>query len=145
MIEGWPSREAEINDPILKDCFRRGGFLFGAFDKETLKAVVVIDPKWLGKDMKTLELKFLHVDKNYRREGVGKSLFNKAVEKARALGANRLYISSSESKNTVEFYKSLDCELASEVDEELLALEPKDIHMELHLDRLVENGSSLAL
>jgi len=58
----------------------------------------------------------------------------------RALGANRLYISSSESKNTVEFYRSLGCELVSEVDWELFALEPKDIHMELDLDRLVENG-----
>ena len=56
-----------------------------------------------------------------------------AVEKARSLGAKKLYISATPSENTVNYYMRLGCILAAEINPELFALEPEDIHLEYNL------------
>lgn len=78
----------------------------------------------------TLQLKFLHVSHQSRKQGLGTKLFNMAVEKARALGARKLYISATSSENTINYYMRLGCVLAAEIDAELFTLEPEDIHLE---------------
>ncbi len=55
----------------------------------------------------------------------------KTIEKAKELGAKKLYISATPSKNTVNFYMHLGCNLASEINPELYQLEPDDIHLEM--------------
>ena len=60
-------------------------------------------------------------------------LFEKAVERARQLGAKQLYISATPSENTVNFYRNLGCKVTSEIDPELFELEPEDIHLEYTL------------
>jgi N-acetylglutamate synthase-like GNAT family acetyltransferase len=57
----------------------------------------------------------------------------RAAARARELGAQRLYVSATESENTVDFYLRRGCRLAEEVDPALFALEPNDIHLELDL------------
>ena len=52
-------------------------------------------------------------------------------ERAKELGANKLYISATPSKNTVDFYMHLGCKLAAEINSELYQLEPDDIHLEM--------------
>ena len=47
--------------------------------------------------------------------------------------SDKLYVSATPSENTILFYLSFGCKLASEVDPELFALEPEDIHLELVL------------
>ena len=54
----------------------------------------------------------------------------KVLEKAKELGAKKLYISATPSENTVNYYSRLGCALATEIDSELFALEPEDIHLE---------------
>ena len=53
---------------------------------------------------------------------------NKAKERAKELGAKKLYISATPSKNTVDFYRHLGCKLTSEINADLYQLEPDDIH-----------------
>ncbi len=77
-----------------------------------------------------LQLKFLHVSRDCRGQGTGTKLFHIAVEKAKELGARKLYISATPSENTVNYYMRLGCVLATEIDPELFALEPEDIHLE---------------
>jgi len=77
-----------------------------------------------------LQLKFLHVSHNIRKQGLGRRLFFTAAEQARGMGAAKMYISSTPSENTVHFYQYLGCRLAEEVDAELFELEPEDIHLE---------------
>jgi predicted N-acetyltransferase YhbS len=83
----------------------------------------------MGQDRDQLQLVFLHVSHDYRKRGLGRRLFEQAVERARELMAEWLYISATPSQNTVDFYLHLGCEVAEEVDEALYALEPEDIHM----------------
>ena len=42
-VPGWPPGEAEKYTPILLDCFDRGGWFHGAFDRAALVGVVVLD------------------------------------------------------------------------------------------------------
>ena len=85
---------------------------------------------FIGSRGDQLQLKFLHVGRPYRRTGLGRTLFERAAQRAREMGAKKLYISATPSENTIGFYMRLGCTLASEIDAELFALEPEDIHLE---------------
>ncbi|MFT3891948.1 MAG: GNAT family N-acetyltransferase [Anaerolineales bacterium] len=129
--QGWPPNEAEIYTPILLDCFDRGGFLWGAFDDDgKIIGVSVLESKFIGSKHDTLQLKFLHVSHGVRKQGLGTKLFHLAAEKAKSVGAHKLYISATPSKNTINYYMRLGCVLATEIDPDLFALEPEDIHLE---------------
>jgi predicted N-acetyltransferase YhbS len=117
----------------LLDCYDRGGTFWGAFEDDKLVGVAILENKFIGAQQDTLQLKFLHVSRDYRKQGLGKTLFNLAVEKAKTLGAKKLYISATPSEKTVNYYLQLGCVLAKEIDPELFALEPDDIHLEYEL------------
>jgi predicted N-acetyltransferase YhbS len=129
-VRGWPPGEAESTTLHLLDCFDRGGWFYGLFDEDTLVAVVVLESKFIGKHGDQLQLVFLHVSNGYRDQGLGKQLFEMAREKARAWGARRLYVSATPSEHTIDFYRRRGCIVTNDVDPELFALEPEDIHLE---------------
>ena len=129
-MKGWPPGEAETYTPLLLDCFERGGWFYGLFDKAVLIGVAILDSKFIGQGDECLQLKFLHVSKSHRGQGLGRRLFESAKLEARARGARRLYVSATPSENTVRFYFGVGCVLAREADPELLAMEPEDIHLE---------------
>jgi predicted N-acetyltransferase YhbS len=132
-IQGWPPGEAEQYTPILLDCYDRGGTFWGAFENSQFIGAAILESKFIGAQRDTLQLKFLHVSHNYRRRGLGTKLFKLAVEKAKSLGARKLYISATPSENTINYYSRLGCALASEIDPELFKLEPEDIHLEFRI------------
>jgi predicted N-acetyltransferase YhbS len=129
-IQGWPPGEAELYTPILLDCYDREGMFWGAFENDKLVGVAILESKFMGAQQDVLQLKFLHVSRVSRKQGLGTRLFNLAVEKARSLGARKLYISATPSENTINYYLQLGCVVAKEIDSELFALEPEDIHLE---------------
>jgi predicted N-acetyltransferase YhbS len=129
-IRGWPPGEAELYTPHLLDCYNRGGTLWGAFENEALVGVAILESKFIGSRQDTLQLKFLHVSRDYRRRGIASALFKLCAEKARELGARKLYISATPSEHTINYYLRLGCVLAMEIDPELFELEPEDIHLE---------------
>jgi predicted N-acetyltransferase YhbS len=129
-LRGWPPGEPEHYGPILLECFDRGGTVLGAFEGETLAGAMVLESRFMGQEKDRLQLKFLHVSRRHRQAGLGRTLFEKAVARARELGARRLYISATPSENTVRFYLRLGCRVTDDVDAALFALEPEDIHLE---------------
>jgi predicted N-acetyltransferase YhbS len=132
-IHGWPPGEAELYTSILLGCYDRGGTFWDAFENNTLVGVAILESKFIGSQQDTLQLKFLHVSRDYRKQGLGATLFERAIEKAKGLGAKKLYISATPSENTVNYYMRLGCVLAREIDPELFALEPEDIHFEYEI------------
>jgi predicted N-acetyltransferase YhbS len=132
-VKGWPPGEPERYGPILLDCFDRGGTLYGAFDGQTLIGAAVLESRFIGPEKDQLQLKFLHVSRRHRQSGLGCTLFNKAVARARELGARRLYVSATPSENTVRFYLRRGCRVTDKVDAALFEIEPKDIHMEFDI------------
>jgi predicted N-acetyltransferase YhbS len=128
-MQGWPPGEAEQYTPILLDCFDRGGTFYGAFENGELVGVVVLESKFIGKDEDQLQLVFLQVSRDFRGNGLGRTLFEKAVKRARELNAKALYVSATPSENTINFYRRMGCVVTEDVDPELFALEPEDIHL----------------
>ena len=127
-IQGWPSGEAEIYTPLLYKSFDKRGRFCGAFDDKTLVGIAILDNKFIGKDKNQLQLKFLHVSRDYRKQGLGRKLFDLVMDKARERGALQIYISATPSENTVKFYLKLGAVVTDEPDPELFELEPEDIH-----------------
>jgi len=132
-VMGWPPGEPEHYGPILLDCFDGGGTFYGAFDGQMLIGATVLESRFIGREKDQLQLKFLHVSRRNRQAGLGRTLFEKAVAKARELGARRLYISSTPSENTVRFYLRRGARLADDLDAALFELEPEDIHLEFDI------------
>jgi len=129
-MTGWPDGEPEQYTPILHDCFDRGGIFYGAFEGAGLAGVAVLESQFIGVRKDQLQLKFLHVGRTFRGQGLGRRLFKRAERRARDLGARKLYMSSTPSENTVRFYLNLGCVVTDEVNAELYDLEPGDIHLE---------------
>jgi len=132
-MQGWQPGEAEHYTHLLTDCYDHGGIFWGAFEDEQIIGAAILENKFIGSKQDTLQLKFLHVSRDERKHGLGSRLFNLAVEKAKTLGARKLYISATPSENTINYYQKLGCVLATEIDPELFALEPEDIHLEYQI------------
>lgn len=131
--KGWPPGEPERDGAILLDCFDRGGSFYGAFEGATLFGAVVLESRFIGRAKDLLQMKFLHVSAPRRGFGLGVALFDRAVARARELGARGLYVSATPSENTIRFYLRRGCRVTADVDPDLFALEPEDIHLELDL------------
>jgi len=129
-VRDWPPGEPEALTPLLYECLDRGGVFYAVFDLARLVGVVVVDAKFLGPNRDLLQLKFLHVSRDYRGKGLGARLFGKARQIARERGARGLYVSATPSQNTIDFYRRLGCTVTPVPDPELFALEPEDIHLE---------------
>jgi GNAT superfamily N-acetyltransferase len=132
-VPGWPPGRREEVTPIFYAALDRGGCAWGAFDRDVIAAGAVLDARFFGSGGDTLQLDWLHVSRDYRMHGLGTALFETAAARAKALGAARMYVSATPSQNSVDFYMRRGCRLASEVNPELFALEPEDIHLELFL------------
>jgi len=129
-VSGWEDATIGAYEPWLLDCFDRGGTFFGAFEADQLVGVSVLESRFISEAKDQLQLTFLHIGRSHRRSGLGRRLFDLAARRARELGARRLYISSTPSENTVEFYLHMGCRVTDDVNPELLAAEPEDIHLE---------------
>ncbi len=129
-MQGWPAGESEKYNPIFTDCYNRGGYFYGAYVLMDLVGAAILENKFIGIQKDQLQLKFLHVDRFFRNQGIGKTLFDTTIKKAKELGALQLYISATPSENTINFYLHLGCTVTKNIDSELFAFEPEDIHLE---------------
>ncbi|MFQ6087709.1 MAG: GNAT family N-acetyltransferase [Candidatus Methanofastidiosia archaeon] len=132
-IRGWDKNELAKNLKKLKKLHDRGGSFIGAFDSERLVGIGALENRFIGENLDTLQLVFLHVGKPFRKKGIGTELMEKLCIIAREKGAKKLYISATPSENTVNFYLNRGCYLAKKVIKELYEEEPEDIHLELEL------------
>jgi predicted N-acetyltransferase YhbS len=129
-MRGWPEGEAEQDAVALLACLKRGGWLWGAFEGPVLVAAVVVDNRsFFNQNLHMRQLKFLHVSHAARGLGLGGRLFALACEHGRQVGVDALYVSATESRNTVEFYLHHGCLLLAQPDPELYVQEPCDIHL----------------
>ena len=74
-------------------------------------------------------LDLIQVDKNFRGQGIGCILWEKAVEEARLNGARELYISACPSEETINFYRAMGADVT---DNPILSIandEPDDLQL----------------
>ncbi|WP_454190966.1 GNAT family N-acetyltransferase [Paenibacillus sp. Marseille-Q7038] len=110
-----------------------GGAAIGAFDGDRLIGFGVLAHTFRGKNLDQLQVDLMYVSRKYRRQGVGTRILQDLADEARARGAKTLYISSTETRSAVSFYKSNGSILTDKLDQELFDKEPKDIHMVIQL------------
>jgi predicted N-acetyltransferase YhbS len=128
---GTPGREHTVEHyieewrPMLAD-----GVLFGALDGARLAGFVIYRPR-IAHGLANLAV--LHVTREHRRSGLGRSLTETVVRRARADGAQRLYVSATRTRGTVDFYMRQGFELAATPNPAMFELEPEDIHLEMRL------------
>ena len=135
-IEQWDEElKEEIVAMDFTNCLKSGGILWGAFNhKNELIAFANIGSHFFGSEHQYLQLMQLHVSYEYRGMGLGKELFQLCVQKAKQLGAKKLYISAHAAEESQHFYESLDCVDAVEVNAEIAAYEPYDRQMEFVIE-----------
>ena len=74
-------------------------------------------------------LAYMHVSRLYRRQGVGRMLWDEAERIAREREATSIYVSAIPSGPAIDFYAGHGCRPVEEPHSELFAREPEDIHL----------------
>lgn len=121
----WNPTEWAIEINKWKDVLR-WDIALGAFDGNKLIGLASLCFR-LTED--TAQLVSLHIDREYRRQGIATQLTREVIRLARESGAVKLYVSSTPSESAVGFYLSQGFQPTNEVNQFLFELEPEDIHM----------------
>ena len=132
-VPRWSQAYYDARLPRLLASLDHDGAGWSVFEAERLVAIAVLDGRWMRAHRDTLDLTFIHVTRELRGTGIGGQLFDRSVALARERGAKRMYVSASDSRATVDFYRRRGLGVADPPDPALLALEPTDIHLELEL------------
>lgn len=129
-IDQWS--EDNYNELIkcLKKTLDTGGIVYGAFLENSLKGFVSVENGFIGKNKEYSDLSSIHVSEDMRGHGIGKKLFQIAVEWAKSQGAKKMYISAHSAVESQAFYKSLGCQEALEYSKEHVEKEPYDCQLE---------------
>lgn len=129
-IEQWDdNRKSGIIKEFIS-CIRDGGVVLGVYLEENLIGFSWIEPQLFGCKSEYLNLDSLQVSYGFRKQGIGRILFEKSCDEAKQLGAKKLYISANSSEETQAFYKAMGCYETIEINQELFEKEPFDCHME---------------
>jgi ribosomal protein S18 acetylase RimI-like enzyme len=104
----------------------RGGAMIGAFEGEAL-AGYAVPRRDLAEGI--AQLASLSVSREYRRRGIARRLLEEVSRLAKESGAANLYVSATPSGSAIGFYRSQGFKPTPDVNPELFALEPEDIHM----------------
>jgi len=110
------------------------GQVFSAFYAEKMIAIASVENKKRGLLLNYCKMDILYVSKRYQGKGVASQLVDACKQAAKNFGADKLYISATPTKNTVDFYLKRGALPVKELDQELFAQEPEDIHLELKTD-----------
>jgi GNAT superfamily N-acetyltransferase len=131
-VDDWDEkRRIEIATQDFPHTIQTGGSVFGIFNEAgRLIAFANILAERFGPIGEYVQLKQMHVSRECRNRGMGKQLFKRCIQKAKDLGAAKIYISANFSEETQAFYASLGCVDTQEIDPELAAAEPYDRQME---------------
>lgn len=126
---GPHSVQSQINHwrPVVEG----GAILLAAFDSERFAGIAIVDPNF---EPPMAWLAYMHVSRAYRRQGVGRRLWDEAEAIARSAGATSIYVSAIPSGPAIDFYLRRGCRPVAEPHPDLFAAEPEDIHLIRYLE-----------
>ncbi|WP_419877459.1 GNAT family N-acetyltransferase [Brevibacillus centrosporus] len=129
-VDHWDDDKKQLVLQDLQRCVREGGVVVGAFATDTLVGFANIEGELFGSQGEYVELPYIHVSNEQRGKRIGGTLFALCCEKAKTLGAKKLYIAAHPSIETQHFYRSAGCVLAAEINQRIYQREPLDIQLE---------------
>jgi ribosomal protein S18 acetylase RimI-like enzyme len=125
--EEWTLKKCRAVAGNITSNLREGLEAFGAFDGDVLIAYITVGKKFFGSQKQYVELIEFQVSEPYRRQGIGKQLFELVCGAARDMGAKKLYISAHSSKESQAAYRKLGCKLVEEINQVIAEKEPCDV------------------
>ncbi|WP_394218660.1 GNAT family N-acetyltransferase [Halobacillus trueperi] len=131
--EDWNEGNKQTIIHHFRLVIENGGAVVAALKEKKVYGFAVIEATDFGEKSMYRELSYIHVTRKFRGSGIGKVLFEKACEVAKALGAEKLYIGAHPSVETQKFYQKMGCEPAKEVNATIFFREPRDIQLEFIL------------
>lgn len=129
-IDDWGQEEYKTLVKYLKNTLKTKGVVYGAFLNNKLKGFASVEYDFIDKNKEYFDLSSLHVSKDMRGCGIGKTLFEMAAKWAKNSGAKKLYISSHSAVETQKFYKTMGCIEALVYNEKHVENEPYDCQLE---------------
>lgn len=105
----------------------------GAVLNNSVIGFALLGNKLFGSNKQYIDLSEFYVSQPFRRQGIGKKIFETACMEARIKGAKKLYISAHSAKESIAAYKKYGCVLAVEPDISHVKKEPCDIQLEYDL------------
>lgn len=133
-IDDWTPEDYAFLVKCLKNTARTGGYVAGAFAGGALKGFVSVEPVLFGSRKQYMDLSSIHVSEEMRGCGIGRELFLRAKEAARAKGAKKLYISAHSAVESQAFYRAMGCAEAEEYERSHVEKEPCDCQLECRLE-----------
>jgi GNAT superfamily N-acetyltransferase len=122
----WDDAECARRMDTVRGRLDAGDIALGAFDADRLIGLAVLQPEL---EPQLACLRALWISASHRRRGVGRALVGRVDALAREAGSRRIYVSSTPSESAVAFYRSQGFEPTVDVNQEMVDLEPDDIHM----------------
>ena len=132
-VEEWNEEKKIQVIQTLQNCLKLGGAVIGAYHQDDVVGFANVENQFFGSHNQYLELPYIHVSNEFRQYGIGKKLFCLCKEKAKQMGAKKLYIAAHPSIESQYFYQSVGCTYADEIHQEIYEKEPLDIQLEISL------------
>ncbi len=129
-IDDWSAEDYCFLINCLKNTIQTGGFVYGAFHNGKLKGFVSVEGTPFGSRGQYLDLSSLQVSEDLSRTSIGRVIIIAAKAIAKAMGAEKLYLSAHSAVETQAFYHSMGCTEAEEYDKAHTDKEPFDCQME---------------
>ena len=111
---------------VAKDLTDNAYFSYLALEEDRIVGFLSLVKELVSERM---ILDLIQVDTDFRGQGIGRMLWEIAVEEARINSAKELYISACPSEETIRFYKAMGAEVT---DKPIMAIakdEPDDLQM----------------
>lgn len=132
-VTGFDQQELDNMLQHQQQILAQGGKVIAAFENNQILGAASIENTKRGRNKDYCKLDILYVSKHARGKKIGQHLLWKCKAIAVDFGALKLYISSTPTKGTVDFYLKNGAVPAKEIDQELFEMEPEDIHLEIEL------------
>ena len=129
-VENWGLDKCREEASAIANNLHGDMIDYGAFVGADLIGYITVGTERIGAEKQYIQLVTFQVSEPFRGMGVGRKLFEKAVETARIHGAKKLYISAHSSKESQAAYKALGCVYATEIIPWIAEEEPYDVQME---------------
>ena len=131
VVTGFEAEELQEIIARQEALILSGGCVIGCFDGLRIVGMASVERQRRGTRLQYCKMDILYVSRAYRGRRIALQLLDRIRNIAAGFGALQLYISATPTKRTVDFYMGRGARLVGETDEELLHLEPLDIHLEL--------------
>lgn len=132
-VENWDLNKKHYIVSEMVKCISNHGIAYGATAGNRLIGFACISNEFFGNNNEYINLISIQVSAEYRKQGIGKHLFELISSSARQLGAGKLYISAHSSEESQAFYRSIGCVDAAEINQSIADEEPFDCQLEFVL------------